>query len=571
VLDCVLRNGFVVDGTGVTGRAANVAIEGGKVVAVGDVTERARRVVDVGGLVVAPGFIDIHTHYDAQFAWDPTASPSLQFGFTTVIGGNCGFTLAPCPEANSEYLVRLLAKVEGMPLAALENSLDWTWHTFGQWLDSMDGKAALNLGFNVGHSTLRHVVMGERRHETPTAAELDAMRRLLGESLEQGALGLSSSTITAHRDHNNDFVPSRMAQTAEWIAFAEEVGRHAGTYLQAATGLLDGFSDEDVDMMTTMSKSANRCLNWNVLTVDKLQEDTVWEKLAVSDVAQRAGGRVVGLTLPAPHSNYIDMQAGFMIHTMPGWVELFNIGVDERVERLAQPDERQRLKVAADAARPTYRKFADFDRYRICQTFASENKQFEGQTAQQVAAAKGIEPFDALIEVVVADRLKTVLEPPPMGADDESWQLRAKVVQDSRVVVGGSDAGAHVDVDANWRYPSDMLGTMVRDRQLLPLETAIRLMTDAPAKMLGLRYRGRIASGFAADIVVFDLDRIGAGPLHTRNDMPGGGKRLYADAYGIEHVIVNGVEVLSHGVVTGATPGTVLRSGRDTETHPARP
>src|ERR1700722_6824822 len=277
MFDYVIRGGTGIDGTGAPGCRADVGIRDGAIVAVGGVDGEGGIELDATGLMVVPGVVDPHTHYDAQLFWDPSASPSNVHGVTTVIGGNCGFTLAPINPEDADYIRRMMAKVEGMPLAALEQGVPWTWSSFGEYLEALEGNLGVNAGFLVGHCALRRKVMGAARaEEAATDEEIATMRALLRESLAAGGLGFSSSQSRTHSDGDGRPISSRYADRREMLAFSEEVGAHEGTTLEYITnGCLDSFTDEEVDLMTTMSVTAQRPLNWNVLTVDARSADRI--------------------------------------------------------------------------------------------------------------------------------------------------------------------------------------------------------------------------------------------------------------------------------------------------------
>ena len=292
MLDYAIRNGLVVDGTGAPGVRADVGIKDGMIVSVGTVSDAATTELDADGLVVAPGIIDPHTHYDAQLFWDPTASPSNLHGVTTVIAGNCGFTLAPIKAEDHDYIRRMMAKVEGMPLVALENGIDWDWTTFGEYLARLEGNLGVNAGFLVGHCAVRRWVMGADRagRGGRTTTELAAMTRLLAESIEAGGLGFSSSQSRTHSDGDGNPISSRYADRREMLAFCEVVRDHPGTTLEYITnGCLDAFSDDEIDLMVAMTTTARRPLNWNLLTVDSRTPDKTARQLEASP--GRGGGR----------------------------------------------------------------------------------------------------------------------------------------------------------------------------------------------------------------------------------------------------------------------------------------
>jgi N-acyl-D-aspartate/D-glutamate deacylase len=567
VLDLLIRNGTVVDGSGSPARRADVAVRDGRVVAIGDVDEPAAKEIDADGLLVTPGFVDLHTHYDAQLSWDPTASPSPLHGVTTVIGGNCGFSLAPAGPEHSRYLAHMMARVEGMPIAALEH-LDWSWDSFGDWLGRLDGSVAVNAGFLVGHSAVRRVVMGEDAvGAAATEDQIGAMASVLARSLDEGALGFSTSQAPTHNDGDGMPVPSRAASRSELEALCTVLSAHAGTTLELIVpGCLNGFSEEEVDLMTTLSLLADRPANWNVLGVSALNPGGLEHQLAASTSAAERGATVVALTLPHTMKLRLSFEPGAILDSLPGWREMFALPVPERMKVLSDPAERARLDAGAKSKEAgIIGALARWENLVIDETFAAENSSYEGRTVGEIARATEKEPFDALLDIVVADELRTGLRP-PIGESEEDWELRAKVWQDPRTVVGGSDAGAHLDMMCGAIYSTSMLGDGVRARNLLSWEEAVRQLTDVPARLYGLRERGRLQEGWWADIVVLDPERVGHGPERTRDDLPGGASRLYAEGVGIEHVIVNGEEIARAGEFSGVLPGAVLRSGTNTDT-----
>jgi N-acyl-D-aspartate/D-glutamate deacylase len=573
VIDLLIRGGTVVDGTGTPGAVADVGVRDGRVISIGDTDELAAKTVDATGLVVAPGFVDIHTHYDAQLAWDPTASPSVQHGVTTVIGGNCGFSIAPAGPEHADYLTRLLARVEGMPLEALQQGLSWDWSSYAEWLDTLDGKIAVNAGFLVGHSALRRVAMGEAAvGERANDAQLSRMLQLLHEALDAGALGFSTSQSPTHNDGAGDPVPSRHAAAEELVALARATGEHKGTTLEAIVpGCLAGFSDDEVALLTAMSRAADRPINWNVLAVTALMKERAEEQLVASDRVAAGGGRLVALTLPHSMKIRLSFLTGFVLDGFPGWRETMHLPVEARMKALADPDVRKRLDEGARSPEAgLIGALSKWHRLKITETFAPENADAEGRSVGEVAKARGISAFDALLDVVIADELRTGLSPDMPGDTAEDWAARAEIWQHPNAVVGASDAGAHLDMMCGAIYSTSVLANAVREHQAVTLEEAVRLLTDVPARLYGLTDRGRIAEGAHADLVVFDPETVDHGVERTRYDLPGGAPRLYADAVGITSVMVGGVEVCQGGTATGALPGTLLRSGRDTTTVRAK-
>jgi N-acyl-D-aspartate/D-glutamate deacylase len=570
MLDVVIKGGMVVDGTGAEARRADVGVRDGAVVVVEPhIDEVAARTVDADGLVVAPGFVDPHTHYDAQLFWDPLASPSNVHGVTTVIGGNCGFTLAPLRDRDADYIRRMMAKVEGMSLDALEQGVDWNWETFEEYLGRLDGNVGVNAGFLVGHCALRRYVMGEEavgREATPD--EQAAMVAELHRALDAGGLGFSTTLAYTHSDGDGQPVASRWASHDEVLALCGAVSEHEGTTLEAIIdGCLDQFADDEIDLFVKMSVTGKRPLNWNVLTVDSRVPQRVTRQLGASSAAREAGGKIVALTMPVlvpMNMSFLNYCALFML---PGWKEVMTLPVAERIAKLRDPETRAWMDARANSDEAgVFRRLADWQNYVIGDTYSAENDGLKGKTVRELVAARGAKPFDTLLDLVINDELRTILWPIAPDGDAASWDLRKTVWEDDRAMLGGSDAGAHLDRMCGAPYTTRFIGDMIRGRQLVPLEEAVRLITDAPAQLFGLRNRGRLAEGFHADIVAFDPDTIGADPATLVADLPGGAARLTAGAQGVAHVFVNGIESVIDNAPTGDTPGTVLRSGRDTAT-----
>ena len=568
MLDTLIRNGTVVDGTGAPGVRADVAIQDGRVVTIGRVTESAKRTSAADGLVVAPGFIDPHTHYDAQLFWDPFASPSNLHGVTTIIGGNCGFTLAPLGANDADYIRRMMAKVEGMPLAALENGIEWKWSSFAEYLDALDGRIGVNAGFLVGHCALRRKVMGDAAGGPASLDQTVQMVRLLDECLAAGGLGFSSSQAFTHVDGDDAPVPSRNASREETLALASAVRKHPGTTLEfIIDGCLNGFQDGEIGLMIAMSLAANRPLNWNVMQVSSTNRAKHEHQLSAGSKAKAAGAKIVALTMPT----LVGLKMSFLdycaLNSIPEWGPILALPVPERIAKLKDPAVRERMREGG--RRPeagVFGALAKGERFQIGETFAPQNREFAHRKVSDIAAEIGKNPFDTLLDIVVADELRTALWPLPTDDDVDSWKLRLEVWRDERAMIGGSDAGAHLDRMCGSGYPTAFLGEVVRERQLLPLEEAVHMMTGVPAALFGLRDRGRVAPGTAADLVLFDPATVGSGQIQTRADLPGGTERMFCDATGVSRVLVNGRDIVVEGKETGDTPGRILRSGRDTDT-----
>ena len=563
MFDLVIRNGTVIDGTGIPGRVADVAVSEGRIVAVGEVTEQGENEIDASGLIVAPGFVDVHTHFDAQVFWDTTLSPSPLHGVTTVISGNCGFTIAPLEAEHGDYMMEMLARVEGMPLTSLQEGVPWNWRTFGEYLDAIDGTLMPNAGFLVGHSAIRRTVMGERSvGEFASEGELQSMKELLAESISAGGLGFSSSWAKTHNDADGEAVPSRHASETELIELCS-VLRDSDAVALEFIPTIERFDNEVYQLLTDMSVAADKPLNWNVIFVNARQADLIEEKLQASDYAARQGGRVIALTAPMPAVSRLCFESGFLLDTLHGWTEPMALPPEEKLALLSDPERRKALD--EDAQRPSaFRGVARWERLTVGEVTKESLKHLEGRTIGEIADETGKSAWDTLCEIVVEDDLKTGLYPPAAGDNDESWALRQALWNDERCLIGASDAGAHLDFLATFNYSTYLLAA-ARDRSLLSLESAVNKLTDVPARLYGLKERGRVEEGWWADLVVFDAAEVAPAEVEVREDLPGGAWRLYSEAVGVHHVFINGEHAVRDGGFTDARPGTLLRSGRDTE------
>lgn len=570
--DIIISGGTVVDGTGAPRVDADVAIDNGRITAVGDPGSlgAADRTIDATGMIVAPGFVDPHTHYDAQLFWDPLASPSTAHGVTTAVMGNCGFTLAPIADDDgADYLRRMMVKVEGMPLDALEQGVPWNWSSFADYLDQLEGRVGLNVAVMVGHCAIRRAVMGADATAGPaTAAQIEAMQGLLADAIDAGGLGLSTTRSNTHSDGDGAPVPSRHADDDELLALCDVVGRYDGTTLEwASNGCLSGFSDDEVTLMTNMTKRANRPLNWNVLTVDSARPDDYRNQVAALDEVARRGGRSVALTMPVLVGMNMSFGTFCGLNLMPDWGDILGLPVPERIERLKDPETRRFMEERASSPDAgVFSRLAGWDRYVIGDTFSEENEGLTGRKVGDIARERGVRDFHALLDIVIADDLRTVLWPGPTDDDPASWAMRQTVWDHPNVIIGGSDAGAHLDRISGAPYTSQWLQDSLHGKQLASLEATVEHLTSVPAQLFGLRDRGTLSVGNHADVIVFDPESVGAGPTEMVHDLPGGAGRLVAEAIGMHWVLVNGVPLIADGTPTADLPGRVLRSGTDTET-----
>jgi N-acyl-D-aspartate/D-glutamate deacylase len=562
VLDLILRGATVVDGTGHPSGVADVGIAEGRIAEVGQVNQAAQETWDVSGSVICPGFIDVHTHYDAQLLWDTTASPSVLHGVTTVLGGNCGFSIAPLAPGDADYIQRMMSVVEGIPLGAMQDSGTWDWTSFSQYLARVDQGLAVNAGFLAGHSAIRRAVMGDQAtRATATSVQLGAMIKLLRASLAGGALGFSSSLGEGHTDGDGRPVPSRSATFEELVALAGLLRDYPGTTLEFIP-TVGPIPRDRMQLMTDMSLAADRPLNWNLLG-SLASEEIYAQQLEASDIATEQGAHVIALTLP----DMMRMRASHVMPSMRGWGDILALDHAGRQAAASDPTIRGALRAGAEkSAQRSIGVLGDFDLMEI----GSPDSPWQGQSLGKIAETRGGDAIDVLIDVVLVDDLTLFLVlpslTPSLGRSDEGWEARVSVWKDPRVMLGGSDAGAHLDLMCHANYPTVVLGEVVRERRLLSMEEAIEMMTDRPARHYGLRHRGRVTEGWWADLVIFNPDEVASQPTQLLRDLPGGAERLHAGSVGIRHVLVSGRPVVTDGATTRERPGRVLRSGADTDT-----
>jgi N-acyl-D-aspartate/D-glutamate deacylase len=566
--DLRIEGGVLVDGTGAARRPADLGVKGAAITAIADpggLAGTAVQTIDASGLVVAPGFVDIHTHLDAQVFWDPWLTPTCLYGVTTVVSGNCGFTVAPILDENDTgYLATMLSRVEGIPLEPLREKVPWSWRSMGEYLDAVDRtRPALNIGFMAGHSTIRRAVLGEEAtSREATADEIERMEAVLEQALAEGALGFSTSGTVTHVDGNGDPVPSRAASDDEILALSEVTGRYEGTQLTLIPCSYNHFEERHTRLLTEMSRRAARPLNWNLLVVDESTDD----RLALSDYAAHHGARVLAITYPGllpVHYTFLSS----VFDALPNWPEVMTLPPAEKLRALQQADVRARLRAGIESPEGRLRPIGQLERHTIEKGFSSRTKALEGRRLVDVAAELGVDALDLLLDLQVADELRLGMRRSAIG-DLEAPALskkREELWTDPRIIIGGSDAGAHLDFLPAYNYTAKFL-ELTREQGEVPLETAVHRLTDMPARLYGLRGRGRIAEGWFADLCLFDPDAVRDGPMDYRFDLPGDSPRLYSQPPGIEHVIVNGVEIVRGGHPLETRPGRVLRSGTDTET-----
>jgi N-acyl-D-aspartate/D-glutamate deacylase len=577
MLDLLIRDGLVVDGTGRPGRRGDVGIVNGRIQRIGRIMDSARRVVDAGGHVVCPGFVDVHTHYDAQLFWDPTLSPSPLHGVTTVVAGNCGLSLAPAAPDDLDFLVHMLSRVEAIPLESLQAGVPFSWRSFPELLDVVQQTPTVpNVGMAAGHSAIRRAVMKNRASSDPAEAEeLQAMASILDEALAAGAFGFSSSTSATQRDGDGAPTPPNFATPDEFVILSEVCARYPGTSLEfIPESSAYGFTDDDLHLMARMSVAAHRPLNWNTVLLNYAAIPDLHDRqLRSADVGLAAGGCVVPMIIPhnfRVRTDFLESDVGF--RSLEGFRGLFGLPEEQRIEALAAPGVRAQLVAGLDATGQGSNAMflSSLDEQLVSDTNDPTMAALIGRRVADIATQRGTPLMETFFDLAVESRLDIgfVRYLAPSG-DPERRAVRRRVLRDPRLVLGASDGGAHVRGVLNVEYSTACFAELVREDDVFSVEELVQELTDVPARLYGLRHRGRLEPGARADIVIFDAGQIAPSPVSFLRDLPGGAGRLFSHGLGIDSVFVNGVEVVQQATFTGATPGSLLRAGRDTLTTPA--
>jgi N-acyl-D-amino-acid deacylase len=553
--DLLIKNGTVIDGTGAKRHRADIAVKDGKIAAIGKIDDGAATIIDADGLVVAPGFIDPHTHYDAQICWDPAVSPSSWHGVTSVVMGNCGVGIAPCRPPAREIAMRDLVNVEGIPFEVLDRGITWDWQTFPEFLEAAGKRgAALNLAFLAPLTPFRHWVMGEASMERgATAEETTQIAVLLREAVAAGAFGFSTTVLNQHMGYKARPLACRNASRDELGAYAnvlKQAGK--GAIEIALTQKISVLSEDEEDLLGFLIRESGRPVTFLAL----FQRDDIPEAcLETRRRAARYPG-AVPQTSPLALTREINMRNPFSFAAYKSWGRVFE-DKSEAAQRAVYADPAFRAAFREEMKNATGFS-GDWRRVTVHEAHQPGLKQYEGRTIADVAAARGADPLDTFLDLALEDGLDIGYVLAQFNVDETRV---ADNLTDPGVLIALGDGGAHVDMLCDAGYPTYLLGTWVRERQIMSLEQAIRRLTAQPADLFGIQGRGRLAPGQAADIAIFDPDTIGSASRGERRfDLPGGAKRMVMPSRGVEYTIVNGTVVYADGRATGMTPGTVLRS-----------
>ena len=547
----VIKGGRVVDGSGMPSFIGDVAVKGGKIVEVGHVSPGAAKTIDAAGLIVSPGFVDIHTHYDAQAFWDPLVTPSSWNGITTVVTGNCGFTLAPVRARDQEYLVKTLAGVEAISVTAIEKGVQFQWSSYADFVKALDTPKGVNIACNIGHTAVRRYVMGEHASDGPaTEKEVGEMAALVREALAAGAWCFTTSRGPAHWGPKGEPVPSRTATYDELWELCMAVREFPNCGLEM---IGTQSSQEGRDFMARVSKALACQVNWNEFNIRPKDPDE-WRMLqAYMEEANRQGAQVYGISRCQNNDMEFDLnQNTGMITLYPHWPEVMTAPLPEKMRLLRQPEVRARLREGMGT------RFG-YDRAAVWESSTGKYRHMEGKLLTDLAQEQGKHPLDVMLDTALDEGLRTEFALTNQFSTD--YENVAKVLRSPYSILGISDGGAHLNMFCGAMYTTYFLDKWVRERQVFTMEEAIKKLTFIPASIIGFHDRGLLRPGMAADIVLFDADTVKPKETHRVHDLPGGDPRLVADAEGIAYTIVGGQVVLDHGKHTGALPGRLIRSG----------
>lgn len=560
--DLLLRNAEICDGSGAPRQTGNVAVSNGRIAAVGAVEGRAARTIDAKGLVLAPGFIDVHTHYDCQVSWDRLLTPSCWHGVTSVVMGNCGFSIAPCRSSDRELLMQMLLYVEGMPTEALRAGIDWQWETFPEYLDTLERwHPAINVAVFIGHAALRYFTMGvEATQRLATAAEIKHMQDLIREAMQAGACGFSSSESPTHFFGDGTPVPSRVAPREELLALGSVLKESGRGIIEIAPLHILGGSDgklEDQELYMQLAEASGRPVTWAPLFHNLFEPDGAKRVLDAALAAKQRGVQVVPQVGCRPFEIRITFAApSIALVNNPYWRPLMEKPLDERRALFTTQAFRDDLRQMSQGGGWVAALGPGWDQIFVRHSPLAAHKQWTDASVAEIAAARGADTVDTLLDLSLESDLACQFGIPVLNTDE---RCVAELIQHPAAVIALSDAGAHVDSLSDQGFTSYLLGHWVRERQALPMEEAIRLITSVPAELYGLHDRGVIRPGAAADLVLFDAARIGMTPTEMVADLPGGAARLIQRARGIEYVVVNGEVLIDAGKETQACSGQVLR------------
>jgi N-acyl-D-aspartate/D-glutamate deacylase len=558
--ELLIKGGRIYDGSGLPSYLGDVAVEGGRIVETGRINGSAKRVINADGLAVSPGFIDFHTHLDAQLLWDPLATSSCFHGVTTVIPGNCGLTLAPCKQQDRETILRSFERVEAISFPALKAGVAWGWTTFSEYLNRLRGKLGVNVAALMGHCALRQFVMGEAATvRAATPAEIHQMKEILKAGVRAGAIGFSTNQNPVHVFADGTPIPSRLATDEEIIELARALGEINRGAVQISRGSL-GVSvpmRETVQLFERIASESGRPVIWQSIA-HRWDRPNEWRDLL--DLAKESLDRGVQsypLCNARLFNNRLTLKNAQVFDDLPTWKTILFLPLEERINAFRDPDARRKLRYEAVEEKKSSRFSRRWDLVYMIKAATAANRQLEKKSVAEIAKIRGQDVIDAFLDLSLEEGLDTEYQTSSTNGDE---QAVAEIIRSPFVLVGQSDAGAHLIYDAGFGYATRLLGYWIREKNIMSLEEGVRKLTFMVASIFGLHGRGLLRPGMAADLVVFDPATVRECEPEMVWDLPENEKRLIQKAIGIETTIVNGEVLIERGEHTGVLPGSVLGS-----------
>ncbi len=555
--DLLIKNARIVDGTGGPSIHGSIGVEDGRITAVGQAAGSAKRVIDAQGLVAAPGFIDMHTHYDAQITWDPLCTPSCYHGTTTVVMSNCGYAMAPVRPADRDYVMGTFSCVEGVSKHTLVSGLPWEWETLPEYIGWLRRRGlGINAALQVGHSAVRRYLLGEEAHlREATADEVEGMTRLVRQGLEAGAIGFSTSRVAHQKGEFGEPIPSYVAAEGELFTLADvlrEMDRGI-IGINPRTKALD-FVQEDRDQLFRLAQSTGRVVNWNEFN-QRPQYPGQWRSLLdFMEGAQRNGARVYAVMRTQPMDFHFNLQGSQRFIKSDLWRDFMGLPAEQKLAWLGDGIRRAALAQALRDAPDDGRLRSE----RIGVTVASleKNQGMNGRLLTDIAEEMRGDPAQVFVDLALEEGLET--EFGLLGVSNDDDRAVEAMLRSPATITGISDAGAHLHTLCGVDYPTYLLSRWVRQKQAFSLEEAVKTLTSVPAGLAGLQGRGVVRPGASADLCIFDPETVAPAPLEVWHDLPGGESRHVKRAAGMHWVIVNGEVLLQQGEPSGASPGQVL-------------
>ncbi len=559
--DLVIRNATLIDGLGNPARHGDLAVRAGRIREIGDDVGPGQIEHDAGGYVLAPGIIDLHTHYDAQLTWDPLARPSVGLGVTTVVIGNCGFTIAPCRERDRDLTLRNLTHVEGMSLEALRTGVDWGFESYPEYLDMLETKGTVpNVASFVGHSSVRTYVLGDRAAQrAATRAEVAEMRRIVVEAMEAGAVGFATSTLEQHNGENGIPMPSRLADEHEMFELTGALGEVGKGVFMLTKGMTT-----TVPWLEEVSARNGRPVMIAALLIDPNDPDRVFRELAEVTEARRRGRELWGQVGCFPLSMEFTLRHPYPLEAFMAWRPAIEAeGSDAFRKVLADPAFREAIKAEARTTGvPNRFSYHQWEHMRLVVVNRPEHEPLVGRVVADLAREAGKDPFDWFLDFGLDDELDAMVDCKMLNVDEDRV---CRALTHPHAAVALSDAGAHLSFLCDAGFGLHMFGHWARERRDLTLEAAVQAVTSRVADVYRIKNRGRLVPGAWADLIVFDPESVGRGEKQHVSDLPGGATRVDMPAVGLHGVWINGEYVVDEtgAARNGARPGHLLRDFAD--------